>query len=167
VALHEQCVGVTDEWYTPAHVFTALDTTFDVDVSSPGREVTPWIPAERFITSDSLAKTWDGFVWMNPPFGRRNGLVPWLDKFIRHGSGICLVPDRTSAPWWQWWAKQMDLILFVSPKLRFIDCNGHPRKSPPQGTCLGALGYKAQEALRRAALSGLGFLASPILGEQS
>ena len=35
MALHEQCVGATDEWYTPAHVFEALGCQFDLDVASP------------------------------------------------------------------------------------------------------------------------------------
>src|SRR4051812_828078 len=93
---------------------------FDVDVASPGGHVTPWIPASRFIVSDSLNEQWDGLVWMNPPFGRRNGLVPWLKRFISHGNGVALVPDRTSAPWWRAAAPQMDGLLFVSPKIKFI-----------------------------------------------
>jgi hypothetical protein len=120
MALHEQCVGATDEWYTPPHVFKALGCAFAMDVASPGKDVTPWIPANDFITADSLAVQWRGIVWMNPPFGGRNALVPWLDKFLVHGNGISLVPDRTSAPWWQQCARRMDLILFVSPKLKFI-----------------------------------------------
>lgn len=71
MALHEQCVGKTDEWYTPPYVFDALGCEFAVDVSSPGREITPWIPAKEFITENSLSKSWDGFAWMNPPFGGR------------------------------------------------------------------------------------------------
>ena len=46
MALHEQSVGATDEWYTPRYIFTALGCTFDVDVASPGQDVTPWIPAK-------------------------------------------------------------------------------------------------------------------------
>src|SRR5882757_9138069 len=103
MALHEQCIGATDEWYTPPHVFSALGCEFSVDVASPGAEVTHWIPARRFIKAGSLERDWTdfGFIWMNAPFGGRNGLVPWLNKFIKHGNGIALVPDRTSAPWWQ------------------------------------------------------------------
>src|SRR5665811_1172865 len=101
MALHEQCVGATDEWYTPPHVFNAMGCSFDLDVASPGRDKTPWIPAEASIIKDSLECEWRGLVWMNPPFGARNGLVPWLEKFVHHGNGVCLVPDRTSAPWWQ------------------------------------------------------------------
>lgn len=79
---HEQCLGATDEWYTPLHIFTALGCAFNVDVASPGKSVTPWIPARDFILKESLTAPWEGFVWMNPPFGGRNGLVPWLEKLV-------------------------------------------------------------------------------------
>lgn len=140
MALHEQSVGATDEWYTPPHVFEALGCEFDLDVASPGQAVTPWIPALGFITDRSLERQWSGFVWMNPPFGGRNGLEPWLRKFFAHGNGIALVPDRTSAPWWQQHAPRADLALFVAPKLKFIGADGKPGNSPAQGTCLLAIG---------------------------
>ena len=162
MALHEQCVGATDEWYTPPHVFDALGCTYDMDVASPGEDVTPWIPALNFITSNSLELEWSGFIWMNPPFGRRNGLVPWLTKFFEHSNGIALVPDRTSAPWWQTFAKQSDAILFVSPKLKFIGADGKPGPSPAQGTCLFASGNRAIHALYRAQSENLGVLTRPI-----
>lgn len=164
MALHEQCVGATDEWYTPPHVFDALGCAFDYDVASPGREVTPWIPASVFITADSLSKSWNGFAWMNAPFGGRNGLAPWLEKFFAHGDGIALVPDRTSAPWWQDFAPRADLILFIAPKIKFIGQNGRPGKSPAQGTCLLALGDRGRVALRRAASAGLGVMMQPVQG---
>lgn len=162
MALHEQCVGATDEWYTPDHVFHALGCSFDMDVASPGQAATPWIPADHFVTSGSLTNAhWKGFVWMNAPFGGRNGLVPWLDKFFRHGNGIALTPDRTSAPWWQQFAPQADLILFVAPKLKFIGSDGQPGGSPAQGTCLMAIGVDGREALHRAAVNQLGVLMTP------
>jgi len=156
MALHEQCVGATDEWYTPPHVFKALGVEYDEDVASPGGHITPWIPARRFITCDSLSAVWTGFIWMNAPFGARNGLVPWLNKFFQHGDGIALVPDRTSAPWWQEFAALADSILFVSPKLKFIGADGKPGNSPAQGTCLLAAGERAVDALNRAEANGLG-----------
>jgi hypothetical protein len=161
MALHERCVGATDEWYTPPAVFNAMDCGFDMDVASPGKAVTPWIPAVEFLTAESLATTWSGFVWMNPPFGGRNALVPWLEKFVQHGNGVCLVPDRTSAPWWQRFAPKMDLILFVACKIKFIGADGKPGKSPAQGTCLMAIGERGQEALRGAEQNGFGFLMRP------
>jgi len=160
MALHEQSVGASQEWYTPPHVFKALGVTFDMDVATTNPPV-PWVPASRHLWSDSLAQGWFGFVWMNPPFGGRNGLVPWLDKFFKHGNGIALVPDRTSAPWWQTFAPKADGILFISPKLKFIGANGQPGNSPAQGTTLMAAGTKASRALLHAAEKGLGLFAVP------
>jgi hypothetical protein len=166
VALHEQCVGATDEWYTPPHVFEAMGARFDLDVASPGMEVTPWIPSWGFITDRSLERAWSGFVWMNPPFGGRNGLVPWLEKFFAHGNGIALVPDRTSAPWWQQFAPRADLALFVARKIKFIGADGRPGGSPAQGTTLLAAGGEAKRALVRAVGAGLGTAFLPIMGDE-
>ncbi len=162
MALHEQCVGATDEWYTPPHVFDALGCSFDMDVASPGHSTTPWIPAGVFVTAESLQRMWEGFVWMNPPFGGRNGLVPWLDKFFAHGNGIALVPDRTSAPWWQDFAPRAELILFVAPKLKFIGADGRPGNSPAQGACLLGIGRRASAPLYRACYNGAGRLMRPV-----
>lgn len=151
MALHEQCVGATDEWYTPPEIFGALDAMFTTDVASPGGHVTPWIPADDFITERSLEAPWRGFVWMNPPFGGRNALRPWLQKFVEHANGVCLVPDRTSAPWWQEYAPQMDAILFVRKKIKFIGANGKRGVAPAQGTCLMAIGHGGLSALKHAA----------------
>ena len=160
MSLHEQCVGATDEWYTPPHVFKALGCDFDVDVASPGAAVTHWIPARRHIKGGSLERDWTdfGFIWMNPPFGARNGIVPWLEKFFAHGNGIALTPDRTSAPWWRDFAARAHKVLFVSPKLKFIGADGKPGASPAQGTSLMAIGSRGVAALHRAADNGLGVL---------
>lgn len=154
---HHEEPGKTDEWYTPKYIFDAMGVHFDDDVASPGREITPWIPARRFITKkDQWA--WSGFVWMNPPFGGRNGIVPWLTRFVEHGCGVALTPDRTSAPWWQEFAPQMGHILFVSPKIKFIGPDGRPGKSPSCGTTLMALGGAGERALEYAHRNGLGVI---------
>lgn len=158
MALHEQSVGASQEWYTPPHVFKALGCDFDMDVASPGQCHTPWIPASEFLCFAGLRRPWRGFIWMNPPFGARNGIVPWLEKFFQHGNGIALTPDRTSAPWWKSYAGRAHKILFVSPKLKFIGADGKPGASPAQGTSLMAIGSRGVAALHRAADNGLGVL---------
>lgn len=160
MALHEQSIGATDEWYTPLHVFTAMGTYFDLDVAAPYAYCAANSFCRGSIRDGALDQDWFGFVWMNPPFGARNGLVPWLEKFFEHGNGVALVPDRTSAPWWQIYAAKADAILFVSPKLKFIGSDGRPGTSPAQGTCLLAAGERGITALRAAATGGLGLLAS-------
>lgn len=159
VALHEQSVGATDEWYTPKYVFDAMDVEFDTDVASPGKDIVHWIPAKYHITKDSFNYLWHGVVWMNPPFGGRNGIDPWLDRFfeVRLG-GVALTPDRTSAPWWQKHSAKAEKILFVSPKIKFIGADGTPGQSPAQGTTLMSFGSVGNNALVNAAGNGLGVL---------
>lgn len=161
MALHEQCVGATDEWYTPPYVFEAMGwPVFDFDVAAA--KGANWIRATGYFFENSLEQQWKGFIWMNPPFGGRNAIDPWLAKFETHGNGIALVPDRTSAPWFQRYAPKMDGLLFVSPKIQFIDAAGRPGKSPAQGTCLMAKGPQGMLALLNAQRMGLGMLCAPV-----
>ncbi len=152
--------GASDEWFTPAYVFDALGVRFDLDVASPDG-LTTHVPADESITADSLAVDWAGFVWMNPPFGGRNGIAPWLDKFFAHdGGGIALTPDRTSAPWFRSAWTRADMVMFT-PKIRFLRPDGSEGVSPSNGTALFAKGDRACAALSRAARAGLGIIALP------
>lgn len=148
-----ETIGQTDEWFTPAYIFDALGCTFDLDVAAP-QEGPRHVPTKRWLSHNSLICPWGGFVWMNPPYGGRNGLSPWLDKFILHGNGIALVPDRTSAPWFQYAAPLMAGILFVSPKIKFEKPDGSLGRSPGTGSALFALGGAGVGALNRAGSLG-------------
>lgn len=148
-------IGASDEWYTPKYIFDALGETFDMDVANAavgGAHV----PCRASIGVDSLSREWQGFVWMNPPFGGRNGLMPWLDRFFAHGNGIALTPDRTSAPWWQKANQNADATLFIAGKVKFERPDGSVGKSPSTGTTLFASGIRAVNALDRADSNGLG-----------
>lgn len=153
----ESSFGASDEWYTPAYIFDALGVTFDLDVAAPA-DGPLHVPARAWHTrrDDGLIAPWRGMVWMNPPFGARNGLVPWLDRFFLHGNGIALTPDRTSAPWWQGANRQADATLFIAGKVKFIRPDGSVGKSPGAGTTLFAAGRLALDALERAEGAGLG-----------
>ena len=160
---HWEDVGKSDDWYTPKYIFDALNCRFDMDVAAP-KEGPRHVPTGRWIHTDSLMARWNGFIWMNPPFGPRNGIVPWLDKFFDHGNGIALVPDRTSAPWFQDAGKKADGILFMSPKVKFERPDGSLGKSPSTGTALLAAGIKAYAIMTNAA-DELGFMVQR-LGEK-
>ena len=140
--------GQSDEWFTPRYVFDVLGCEFDLDVAAP-IDGPRHVPAkEWFCESDNgLLQKWHGFVWMNPPFGGRNGLVPWLDRFFAHGNGIALTPDRTSAPWWQNAADIADAMLLVRGKVKFERPDGTIGKSPGSGVTLWAAGHRAAECL--------------------
>ena len=153
--------GRSDEWYTPAYFFEALNVTFDQDVAAPPNGEGTFVPARSWISADALDSDWKGFVWMNPPFGGRNGLMPWLDRFFAHGDGIALTPDRTSAPWFRFAWDRADMVLFT-PKVRFFRPDGSTGNSPANGTALFAAGDRAAAALSRAARGGLGIVGLPI-----
>ena len=158
-----EAIGKTDEWYTPKYIFDSLGIDFDMDVAAPKDRAYCHVPANEFITELSLLQQWRGFVWMNPPFGGRNGIQDWLNKLATHGDGIALTPDRTSAPWWQEAAKKCDALLFVAGKIKFIKPDGSEGKQPGNGTTLFAYGVKGVITLENAARKGLGFYCqSPI-----
>lgn len=110
--------GESDEWYTPRYIFDALGLSFDLDVACPP-EGPRHVPAANYFYEGALERVWHGLVWMNPPFGHQSTKVLWLQKFFEHGNGIALLPDRTSAPWWQKFAPLADAVLFVTPKVKF------------------------------------------------
>lgn len=139
--------GESDEWYTPKYIFDALGVEFDLDVAAPP-EGPRYVPARRWYSENSLEKEWEGFVWMNPPFGHQTTKRKWLKKFIEHGNGIALVPDRTSAPWWQEAVVCMECCIFVAGKIKFERPDGTIGKSPGTGTCLFGIGATAKESLR-------------------
>lgn len=155
MAAHELSLGLTDEWYTPPWLFEALRIEFDTDAASPGASTVPWIPAREHITRDALTRPWTGAVWLNPPYGGRNGIRPWLGQLARHGDGIALVPNRTGADWWQDFAQQADGLLFVRGKIRFLRPDGSEGESPGYGNVLMAFGRRMAGALRSSRVGGL------------
>jgi hypothetical protein len=157
MAEHESSIGATDEWYTPPELFDALGLRFDLDPCSPGQG--HWVPAARIYTKedDGLAQPWQpgALVFMNPPFGSRNGHTPWLRKFLDHANGIAIVRSYTSSGWWHRYMPQAEALLFPRGKTKFVRPDGSIGGSPGHGVVLVGMGEVAIEALRR---SGLGML---------
>lgn len=154
MAEYEPSIGLSDEWYTPPSIFDALDVEFDLDPCSPGPD--HWVPARCVYTKDDdgLKQPWNGFVFMNPPFGGRNSHIPWLKKFLDHGNGIAIVRAYTSAAWFHDYAIKADCILFPRGKTKFVRPDGSIGKSPGHGVVLLGMGMKAQLIM---SLSDLGF----------
>ncbi len=82
----------TVEWLTPPHILEALGP-FDLDPCAPERR--PWDMAARHFTirENGLGLTWEGRVWLNPPYG--GDTWAWLARLAEHGDGIALVFART------------------------------------------------------------------------
>ena len=147
--MSHESAGKTDDWYTPAYVFSALGERFDLDVAAPF-DGPRHVPATDWFAFGGLEREWRGFVWMNPPFGHQSTKRAWLGKFFAHGDGVALLPDRTSAPWWQEFAPSGSALLFVTPKIKFERPDGTLGEQPGNGTTLMSAGSRGRRALERA-----------------
>jgi len=152
MAEHEPSIGGSDDWYTPRDLLSAIGETYDLDPCSPGSN--HWVPAQKIYTieDDGLTQPWKGFVFMNPPFGGRNGHVAWLEKFLQHGNGIAIVRAYTSAGWFHDHAVKADAMLFPRGKTKFVRPDGSVGKSPGHGIVLLGCGSRAVNALEQSAI---------------
>jgi len=152
VAEHEPCIGKSDDWYTPPAIFDALGLTFDLDPCSPGPG--HWVPARKVYTKDDdgLAQPWEGLVFMNPPFGGREGHIPWLKKFLDHRNGVAIVRAYTSSRWWHNLMPSAHGLLFPRGKTKFIRPDGSIGSSPGHGIVLIGMGQTACSALANSKL---------------
>lgn len=160
MAEFENNTGESDEWYTPPEIFNAFGCEFDLDPCSPGEN--HWVPAKKIYTKEDngLSKTWSGFVFMNPPFGGRNGHVPWLKKFIKHGNGIAIARSYTSSGWFHDHMGKVDLLLFPKGKTKFIRPDGTIGKAPGHGVFFIGMGQIACRVLKSCELGLYGKLQS-------
>lgn len=155
MAEHEPSIGASDEWYTPREIFDALGLTFDLDPCYPMHPSSAcYVPTKRCFSKriDGLSQDWEGLVFMNPPFGGRNGHVPWLKKFLAHGNGIAIVRAYTSSAWFHEFAIHAQTKLFPRGKTKFIRPDGSIGKSPGHGVVLLGMGEVADTALRQSNL---------------
>lgn len=137
----------SDEHYTPKWVFDKMGLDFDMDVASPGANLSH-CPAKIHITKemDGLLTNWQGLVWMNPPFSKPS---PWVDKFIEHNNGIALLVVSKS----KWFAKIWELADAVVPTPRDLKFH-RPSEADKQisfQTFLFALGEKAVKGVQQLA----------------
>lgn len=150
--------GKSNEWYTPKYIFDAMEVVFDLDVAAPLKGDFTHVSCLDLLNKNNcgLKSDWNGFIWMNPPFGHQKDKLLWINKFIKHGNGVALMPDRSSASWWQLFCKNSDAILNVSKKIKFIRPDGTTGDSPSNGTTLFAIGTKGERALMNAQNNNLG-----------
>ncbi|MDE2020320.1 MAG: adenine methyltransferase [Patescibacteria group bacterium] len=116
----------TDTWITPRYIIDALGP-FDIDPCAAPKM--PWPTAKKMISlpDDGLKADWEGFVWLNPPYGREQGA--WIKKLAAHrGCGIALIPARTdTALWHEVIFPLASVIFFVRGRISFCGMDGKPR----------------------------------------
>ena len=109
---------MSDEIFTPKWIFDALGVQFDLDVASSDNPLVQ-VPTKKFYTinDDSLNQEWIGNVWMNPPFSK---VTPWIEKWIEHDNGFCLVPLSSNGKWVNRLWESGASLTYLPPNLAFI-----------------------------------------------
>lgn len=92
---HQSHDAETHTWLTPPHIIEALGP-FDLDPCA-APEPRPWPTARVHWNRDdnSLNREWTGRVWLNPPYGPKAQIAPWMRRMAAHGLGTALIFART------------------------------------------------------------------------
>jgi hypothetical protein len=149
---HQSAKALKEEWITPRWITEALGP-FDLDPCAPIKP--PWPIAEKTytITNDGLKKPWFGFVWLNPPYGRKTH--QWIARLADHGNGIALTMARTETSFFhnEIWNKA-GAIFFFKGRIHFHHLNGS-RAAANAGapSVLAAYGKEAKLRLNQFAFS--------------
>ena len=141
---------MADEIYTPQWLFDAMGVVFDLDVATAEHPLIG-VPTKNKYTKeqDGLIQSWFGFVFMNPPFSK---VTPWIDKWLEHGNGICLVPLSSNGRWVnKLWDSEAS-CMYLPANMVFNGADGRKVKMRWR-TAMWAIGEKGVEALLR---SGIG-----------
>lgn len=119
------------EWYTPRHIIDAVLLTLGAIDLDPCADPDRFVPALTHYTEEDngLGKTWEGRVYMNPPYGRTIG--SWTTKLrdeLERGwvtEAVALLPARVETLWWQGLAPVH--VCFIRGRLQF---SGYQKNAP-------------------------------------
>jgi len=149
IGKHSERDPLKDEQYTPKWIFDHMGIQFDLDVAAPTGGA-PHVPARRYYTEgdDGLTQPWDGLIFMNPPYSQAK---PWVEKFMRHGNGIALLPFSKSQWFWELWEKASGVSAILGD-VKFETPTEKTNKIFMQ-VALFAMGEQAKEILTNANIS--------------
>jgi hypothetical protein len=141
-----------DEWLTPIEIINSLGE-FDLDPCSPINR--PWSTAKKHynVNDDGLKQTWEGRVWLNPPYGKH--AEAFLKKGAAHGNCIALTFARTetkmffSCVW-----EKATAILFIKGRLSFYHVSGEKGGTAGAPSVLIAYGKENAEILKNCNIKG-------------
>ena len=137
---HQSARCKSTTWLTPPEIIHALGP-FDLDPCCP--ENMPWRTATTMWHEAGLARSWEGRVWLNPPF---NETGKWLSRLADHGHGIALIAARTETKtFFKYVWDRAQGILFLRGRPHFYYPNG--TRAPFNSGCpICLVGYGAFES---------------------
>ena len=112
---HQQTVGKSQTHITPKWIIEQLGP-FDLDPCAAWPR--PWHCANHSFTRDGLSRSWEGRVWLNPPFNRYE-VGKWIERLAKHGNGTALLHARTETNWFQPCWEYAQAILFMADRIKF------------------------------------------------
>lgn len=150
---HQSQKMLNDEWLTPPEIIQSLGP-FDLDPYAP--IVRPWDTAEKHYTvnDNGLLQPWDGFIWLNPPYGVQTGA--WMRRMAMHGNGIALIFARTeTSMFFEFVWPCATSLLFIEGRLYFHYVDGSKAKANSGApSVLIGYGTKADARLYRSKIPG-------------
>lgn len=125
---------MNDDWNTPEWVFDPIVDFAGYLALDPCSNRTSRVPSEHryYRRDDGLRQPWFDNAFWNPPYSRGN-LLLWTQRAAwAHEGGethhsFGLVPNDTSARWWQLVAPRTSAILFYKKRIRFVGASGSPK----------------------------------------
>jgi len=137
-----------NEWYTPKeYIDAAREVMGEIDLDPASSEIAnKTVKAKIYFTylDDGLQYSWDGKVWMNPPYASE--LVgKFSEKLVNHfmvgevTEAIVLVNNSTETKWFSNLVSVASAIVFPVGRVRFLDELGNPG-APLQGQAVIYLG---------------------------
>lgn len=112
----------TDEWSSPKELVEPIDAAiggFDLDPCS-GAEQSPFAANTYTKSDDGLSQSWQGRVWVNPPY---SGVGDWVDKATNCEAEtvVFLCKGDSSTNWWHRALESATCVLAIDHRLSFGD----------------------------------------------
>ena len=130
-------------WETPLALFDRLNNVFGFETDVCALPETA--KCENYYTPeiDGLAQEWEGYCWMNPPYGREQ--AKWIAKASESSNAttVCLIPARPDTKAWQEIIfPNARAICFIKGRLKF----GNSKDSAPFPSALVVFGNDITES---------------------
>lgn len=158
---HQSSGAETHTWLTPPFILKALGK-FDLDPCA-APEPRPWPTAETHWgrADNSLQREWFGRVWLNPPYGPKVQIAPWMRRMAEYGRETALIFARTETViFFETVWDKATAVLFLKGRLCFYRKDGTLPRSDQGGGNAGApsvliaYGREDADALKMSGLAG-------------
>jgi site-specific DNA-methyltransferase (adenine-specific) len=118
--------SASDEWGTPQNVFDYLNAKYNFTLDAAASEENAKCENYFTIQDDALKQKWNGRVFLNPPYSKRNQ-YHFVEKAIHelNTNPLCeivvvLIPARTDTQvWHKYLFKHALEIIFIEGRLKF------------------------------------------------